>query len=192
VVFVLDSSLSITASSYQVVRDYTYNYTQFLLKGNTNNRAGVILFGDSASVPIDLDYAAKYGEQTLLSAIRRLPYLSQGTNTPQGLCLLAQRPWRDRISTLRLAIVLTDGLSNELSTSCPSGGGTLAATARAIHDRIPQIVVSAIGVANYNLTELQLIATSNATVDLLSRFDPSLLEQNQYYRSYATCFKGML
>ena len=141
---------------------------------------------------IDLNYVSLHGKQALLSRIRSLLYLNQGTNIPEGLCLRGQRPWRESIATLRLAVVVTDGHSNKLSSRCRSGGGTLAATAKAIHKKTPQIFVSAtIGVASYNLTELQLIATSNDTVDILSMFNTSLLEQNQYYQSYLTCFKGM-
>ncbi len=96
--------------------------------------------------------------------------------------------WRDTISTLRLAIVLTDGKSNQISSSCRSG--TVTTVSNEIHSRKPQIIVSAVGVSNYVLSELQLIAMSNDTIDVLKFFDPNLLEQNQYYRSYSTCFKG--
>ena len=190
VVFVLDSSGSIGRNNYQLVRDYTYNFTESLLANNTRNRVGIILYGDSARVEVDLDYLAYNSTENLLDRITNLEYLSEYTNTPEGLCLLKTMNWRDSISTLRLAVVLTDGQSNRESKNCSNGTNTLETVAREIHERTPQIVVSAVGVANFVLSELQLIATSNSSVDQITEFDPNLLEQNQYYRSYSACFKG--
>ena len=189
VVFVLDSSGSIGPTNYQLVRDYTYNFTQYLLSGDNDNRVGIILFGSSADIEVNLDYLMRNTEQDLLNRITRLPYLSQSTNTPEALCLLKTMNWSDSISTLRLAVVLTDGRSNEKSRHCGNGAGTVKTTSTEIHNRRPQIVVTAIGVANFVPSELELIATSNDTVDQLQSFDPNLLEQNQYYRSYSTCYK---
>jgi len=190
VVFVLDSSGSIGEDNYQLVRDYTYNFTENLIANTTRNRVGIILYGDSARVELDLDYLANNTTENLLDRITELEYLREYTNTPEGLCLLKTMNWRNSISTLRLAVVLTDGRSNRESLSCGNGTNTLQTVAREIHERTPQIVVSAIGVAFYVFSELQLIATSNSSVDMISEFDPDLLEQNQFYRSYSACFKG--
>lgn len=150
------------------------------------------MYGTRANVEVDLDFVMNNGTQALLDKIVKLRYLEEATNTPEGLCLLKSQPWRDTISTLRLAVVLTDGHSNRLSTSCGNGSGTVNSTSREVHSRKPQIVVSAVGVGNYNINELMLIATSNDTIDELTSFDPNILAQNQYYRSYSTCFKGIL
>ena len=193
VVFVLDSSGSIGSSNFQLVRDYTYNFTRYLLNGNDDNRVGVVLFGNSAQVKVGLDFVPNNGTQSLLREIRSMPYLNQATNTPEGLCLLKTMNWRDTISTLRLAVVMTDGRSNQKSQLCRNGTGNVAAVSREVHERSPQIVVTAIGVgSSYVLSELQLIATSNETIDRIRSFNSSLLKQNQYYRSYATCFKCKL
>ncbi len=61
----------------------------------------------------------------------------------------------------------------EGQTECPQA----AEVVQFIHERRPQIIVSAIGVADYVLSELQLIATSNDTIDVIKSFDPNLLEQ---------------
>jgi len=191
VVFVLDSSGSIGGPNFQLVRDYTYNFTQYLLNGNGDNRVGIILFGSSAEVKVSLDFVPNYGKQSLLRKIRTMPYLAQSTNTPEGLCLLKSMNWSDTISTLRLAVVMTDGRSNQQSQHCRNGTGNVASVSSEVHERSPQIVVSAIGVgSSYVLSELQQIATSNDTIDRIRSFNSSLLKQNQYYRSYATCFKG--
>lgn len=190
VVFVLDSSGSIGPSNYQLVRDYTYNFTENLLSGTSGKRVGIILYGTSAHVAVGLQFLNNNSKEALLNRIANLTYLREWTNTPEGLCLLKTMNWRDTISTLRLAVVLTDGQSNRESINCGNGTNTLESTSREIHDRAPEIIVSAVGVANYVESELELIATRNDTVDMLRSFDPNLLEQNQYYRSYSACFKG--
>ena len=189
VVFVLDSSGSIGPTNYQLVRDYTYNFTQYLLSGDNDNRVGIILFGNSADIEVNLDYLIRNTEQDLLNRITQLPYLSQSRNTPEALCLLKTMNWRDSMSTLRLAVVLIVGPSNKKSRHCGNGAGTVRNTSTEIHNRRPQIIVSAIGAANYVVSELELIATSNDMVYQFRSFDPNLLEQIQYYRSYSTCYK---
>ena len=190
VVFVVGSSASIGRNNYQVVRDYVYNFTKSLLN-NTRNRVGIILYGDSAHVEVDLDYLTYNTTENLLDRITNLEYLMGSRNIPEGLCLLKTMNWHDSISTLRLAVVLTDGMSNRESKNCGNGTNTLETVAREIHERTPpQIVVYGVGMANFVLSELQLIATNNSLVDQLREPDPNLLEQNQFYRSYSACFKG--
>ena len=193
VVFVLDSSGSIGSSNYQTVRDYTYNYTEGLFSGDTNSRVAVILYSDSANVEIPFDFGSTYGGDLLLEEISRLQYISGYTNTPEGLCLLKTMPWRTSVSVLRLAIVLTDGMSNRFSTNCstPDGGpGTVNSTSREVHDLEPPVTVLAIGVDNYVVEELNAIATSPELVDELDSFDYRLLLQNQRSRTYFICFQG--
>ena len=193
VMFVLDSSGSIGEESYQRMREYTFNYTEGLLNGNSDSRVGVILYSRSARVEIDLDFLNNNTQEELLERIRNLPYIRPGTNTPEGLCLLKFRPWRESVSVLRIAIVLTDGMSNQLSTNCTSesgGSGTVNSTAREIHSFEPPITVFAVGVANFAEEELNVIATSPDLVDRLDSFDQRLLLQNQQFRSYFICFRG--
>ncbi len=191
VVFVVDSSGSIGSTNFQLVRDYVYNYTDNLLDRTKNNRVGIILYSSRARVEVSLDYLNNNTKDDLLNRIQAVIYTGGATNTPEGICLLKTVKWRDSISTLRLAVVLTDGRSNRESRNCGNGTNTLQTTAQEIHNRNPQIVVYAVGVDNAVEAELQIIATDNSTVDFIREFDPNLLEQNQYYRSYSACFKGI-
>ena len=194
--FVLDASGSVGPTNYQRVRDYTFNYTESLLRGNQDSRVGVIVYSSSASVEIELDFLDNNNTQeALLEEIRNLPYFTGGTNTPEGLCLLMFRPWRESVSVLRIAIVLTDGMSNVRSTSCRSESGaqgTVSSTAQEIHTFEPPITVFAVGVANFVEQELNTIATSPDLVDMLDSFDQGLLLQNQQFRSYFICFRGII
>ena len=190
-VFVLDSSGSIGPDNYQIVRDYAYNFTENLLSGNSNSRVGVILYSDSANVEIELNNTRE--PQEILQGIRNLPYLARYTNTPEGLCLLESMPWRSSVSVLRIAIVLTDGISNRESVHCAQDGvlGTVNSTAARVHSLQPPVTVFAVGVSNYVIEELLVIATSPMLIDELDSFDYRLLLQNQRSRGYFICFKGM-
>lgn len=189
VVFVVDSSGSIGADNYQLVRDYVYNFTEGLLNGDTNSRVGIILYSDIADIEIELETR----RPALLEEIRNLTYIARFTNTPEGLCLLKSRPWRASVSVLRIAIVLTDGQSNRVSATCMQEGGepgTLNSTTEEVHTFQPPITVFAVGVANFVEQELLTIASSPDLVDRLDSFDYRLLVQNQQSRSYFICFKG--
>ena len=190
VMFVLDSSGSIGIDNYQTVREYTSNFTEGLLNGNSDSRVGVILYSTTASVEVELDFLSI---RTTLTQIQNLRYISSYTNTPEGLCLLKFRPWRDIVSVLRIAVVLTDGRSNRESQTCPQENGvlgTVASTAEQIHSFQPLVTVFAVGVANFVLEELNLIASSQLLVDNLTSFEN--LQQNQQARSYFICFKSKL
>lgn len=191
-VFVLDSSASIGPTNYQIVRDYAHNFTENLLSGNSNSRVGVILFSDSASVEIELNNTREPLE--ILQGIRNLPYRERYTNTPEGLCLLESMPWRSSVSVLRIAIVLTDGMSNRGSVYCAQENGmlgTVNATAARVHSLQPPVTVLAVGIAGYVAEELLVIATNPLLIDELDSFDYRLLLQNQRSRGYFICFKGM-
>ena len=187
--FVLDSSGSIGESNYERVKDYAYNFTASLLN-NSRNRIGVILYGNSSRVEINMNLVTPM----LRERIQNLPYLNEYTNTPEGLCLLTHTPWRVEISVLRFSIVLTDGHSNMYSSSCMDRGnspGTVDSTSARVHALDPQVVVFAIGVGNNtNRTELNIIATSPTLVDRLDSFDYRDLEQNQRSRAYILCYEG--
>ena len=189
--FVLDSSGSIGSNNYQSIRNYAYNFTEGLLNGNSESRVGLILYSTTASVEVELDFLSTRSPQELLTEIQNLTYIERATNTPEGLCLLKSRPWRNSVSVLRIAVVLTDGRSNRVSEMCRQENGmrgTVASTAEEIHSFLPLVTVFAVGVANFVLEELNAIASSPLLVDDLISF--ANLQQNQQARSYFICFKS--
>lgn len=192
VVFVVDSSGSIRSGNYQLVRNYLYAYTEGLLSSDSSSRVGVILFSSSAQVAIGLDFVTTSGQLALLGQIATLRYIGEGTNTPEGLCLLKTMSWRESASVLRVAVVLTDGKSTGSSSTCWQSGGTLSSTAAEVHSLQPPVTVFAVGVGNYNPAELNIIASSPLLVDELNSFDAQLLLQNQRSRTDSICFKGKL
>ena len=185
IVFVLDASGSVGNADFQAAKGYVYNFTESLLSGDSDSRVGVITYSNTASVNIEL---ASRERETLLEQIRNLPYTGGSTNTPDALCLLKSRQWRESLSVLRIVIVLTDGKSNKNSARCSPG--TLNSTAEEVHSLHPPVTVFAVGVSNYDTEELLIIASDLLLVDELSGFDARLLEQNQQSRSYFVCFEG--
>lgn len=127
--------------------------------GPDNTQIGLITFGNTAEVKFDL---AKYRNSTaLLEAIngtQRRKY--QGTNTADGLCKLMKEftegnGVRSTSATVyRVAIVLSDGLSNGQSTDC---GWNTSAAAKAVRDIIPSVLVYTIGISKTHINERELM-----------------------------------
>ena len=168
-VFVLDESGSIGTENFQQVKNFVYNFSRELLTAemSTNNsRVGVIVFAFQANERIPLN--SSLSSEMVLRKIAALPYNGGGTNTAAALELMRQQAWRDEISVLRLAIVITDGMSNYQTQ-------TLLA-AQAVHNHTPPIAVYAIGVGGkLNETELVAIASRPETYSHLDSFASSSL-----------------
>ena len=109
-VFVLDESGSIGELNFEEVKTFVYNFSSNLLTDTTMNRVGVITFSSGAREHIALNVSNERDQ--LLQRVNNITYSGGGTNTALGLELMLQQDWRDDISVLRLAIVLTDGMSN--------------------------------------------------------------------------------
>ena len=181
----LDTSGSIGGTNFQQVRTFTRDFADTLLTNETdtlNNRIGIILFQSQASVTFPLNSAVTL-KPNLLSLIENLPYSGGGTNTADGLDNLRIQAWRDDIATVRLAVVLTDGKSNDFSATIQS--------AREVHAREPDILVFAIGVGDGpNMEELREIASGSEFVATLASFDQTLFSATVSSFSYRICNTG--
>ena len=189
-IFVLDSSGSIRSVNFQKVREFVKNFiTSGITIGQDEDQVGVIVFSNGAQVVFNLD--AYQNQAQLLSAVDNIPYIGSGTNTAAALCQLIDEGFTERggarldlKTVLRVAIVMTDGKSNNPSD-------TLIAAAR-VHDFRPSVLVYAVGVTDdVNQEELNAIATSAESVENLESFDDSLLKEYQEERSYEICEKGL-
>ena len=178
----LDESGSIGDDNFQSIKSFAYNFTSNLLSDKTANRVGVITFSSTARVYIALNNTIKVN--TLLENIINLPYNGGSTNTASALELMRQQEWRNETSVFRLAIVLTDGESN-------NKGATLNATME-VHDHEPPIVVYAIGVgASIDQDELLEIASGVDLLTNLGSFDENVLDSIRDGYTYQLCFTGM-
>ena len=179
----LDESGSIGNDNFENVKVFVHNFTSNLLTDVTAvNRVGVITFSNRGQVYIALNSTTKNDE--LLDNISNLPYNEGNTETALGLELMRQQEWRNEISVLRLAIVLTDGRSSNRTATLDA--------ARAVHDHEPPIVVYAIGVGgNTDQDELRAISSGIEFVTHLSSFDADVLDSTRDGYTYQICFNGM-
>jgi len=122
--------------------------------GPDEGQVAVIRFDSSASLIFGL--TAHDNQADLFTVINNIGYTEGGTNTAEALSLLVSDGFSGARSEVegipRVAIVVTDGQSNDLAA-------TMTAAA-AVHATRPPITVFAAGIDNFNLNELQVIASS--------------------------------
>ena len=189
VAFVLDSSGSINNAhpdNWNRVKYFTGNFTSNLLgRSNTQsqNQVGIISYSSGATI----NSLFRSDRDALLNDISNLPYLDSSTNTAEGLCTLLDMNWRDE--SLRLAIVMTDGRSNRVSSRC---GTTIDAPEIVNTQLCPPPLYYVIGVTdNVDETELQAIATGPEYIDYLDSLENTAgLAKIRRQQTYQICFKG--
>ena len=167
----LDTSGSIGADNFQLIRELVANITVELFNKSPNTSVGVILFANSAHIEFNLQTYTSLS--TLLSAIDNLPYSHGGkTDTAEALTLLLSTAksgiLRLRDDSSKIAIVITDGRSSSQSA-------TLSAVAELHASNIFNVFAFGIGVADQ--TELNAIASSPEFLFFVSTFDSADLKE---------------
>ena len=170
VVFVIDTSGSIRADHFQLIRNFTANVTMELINRFPSSAVGVILFNNSAHIEFNL--TAHTNLSSLLSAINELPYNGGGTDTAEALSLLLDTVQNGELglrnNSLNSAIVITDGRSSDP-----------LATRSAVNDLHASKIfdVYSVGVGGADNTELQRTASSPEFVFFTSSFNSDGLQQ---------------
>ncbi len=188
VVFVLDSSGSINYANpdnWDRIKYFTGNFTEGILENSsgTNNQVGIITYSYFTTINSDLTN----DKDAILNIIDNLPYDGYTTNTAEALCRLLEINWRE--NSLRLVILMTDGMSNSESPDC----GTTIETPKYINTFLcPQPLYYVIGVTdNVDATELDAIATGSQYIDNLDSFEnTAALSEFRRHRTYQICFKS--
>ena len=167
VVFLIDESGSVGSAHFNESLDFVKNMTRAFpsdkLSRQDGTRFGLSTFGTTYRAHF---YLSNYTTQSdYLSAISHVSYRDGNTYLGQALGLILkdqfneERGLRPEVYGIpRILIVLTDGKSHD-SVSIP---------AKKIRDE--NIVIYAIGIANYRLAQLQEIASSESHVYELSTF----------------------
>lgn len=173
--FVLDSSGSIGSGNFQTIRNFVNAFVGTLEIGPTRSQVGVIVFSDDAYVQFNLN---TYSDRvTLMSAVNSVPYIGGGTNTADALQLLASqgfvgaRPVSEGVP--RVAIVVTDGMSNEPQDTVRAAEALRQGTS---------ITTYAVGIGGADMTELNTIASTRNGVKLvrfIGSFDATEVERLQ-------------
>lgn len=165
-VFVIDSSSSIFPNEFVRQLEFLENITGALDVGPSpdQSRVGVVSFSDEPRLEFTLgQYIEK---EAVVSAIRRINYLSGGTNTAAAIGLAADSMFlKDngaRSNAKDVIIVITDGESFSESET----------KASALKARERGIVMLAIGVGvSVNVNELRLITGVPEYVYQVSKYE---------------------
>ena len=182
--FVLDASGSVRRYTFNsVVKQFIIDFISNFQVGPNDSQVGVIVFSGTAWVEFFLNSYSTRSE--VENAVQNMHYPGGGTNTADGLYKLIQEGYTvnhgARLSSdsiLRLAVVITDGVSSDYQR-------TLEA-ATAVHRFTPPIIVYAVGV---NFEELKAIASNPNFVATISSFDS--LKDIQEQQTYYLCNRGM-
>ena len=171
VVFVIDTSGSIGASRFQLIREFTANITTELIRYSPRSSVGVILFSSNPHIQFNLQTYTNLS--SLLSAINSLPYDNgPSTDTDEALTLLLSTAQNGtlglRSDSKKVAIVITDGKSHNHTATLSAAAALHASN---IFD------VYAVGVNGADLTELQGIASSPDLVFFTRSFNSTGLQQ---------------
>lgn len=191
----LDTSGSVGASNFQEVKGFVSDFVTGLKIGPNDTQVGVILFGSTGTVEFYLNSHST--NASLLTAIQNIVYRGGSTNTPDGLCKLITEGYTiqhgarlSSASVLRLAVVMTDGRSNQGSLDCPFEDVLQAANA--VHSFEPSILVYAIGVTdNIKFQELSAIATGTQYIFNITSFNATLFRALVQQQTYDLCNRGM-
>ena len=165
--FVIDTSSSIKEGRFQLIREFTANITTKLINNSPRSAVGVILFSNTAHIELNLQ--AHTNLSALLSAINGLPY-NQGqgrTNLVEALKLLLDRQLGLRNGSSKIAIVITDEQSSDMST-------TFRTAAKLINNSLNIFDIYAVGVGDATQNGLESIASSP---ELVFSFDINGLQQ---------------
>ena len=172
-VFVIDTSLSIGYTRFQLIRKFVANSIAELIHNSPKSAVGLILFEEVAHIEFNL--TAYSNLSALLSAINNLqpvPYHGRGTDTAEALTLLLSSAQNGslglRSDSSKIAIIITNGRSDdELAT---------LAAATALHaSNIFEIVT--VGIGGADLTELQEIASNHQLVFFTNAFSSNGLQE---------------
>ena len=152
ITFVADTSGSIGSINFQYVREFMEDIVLEMNINPNSSRVAVILFQSAATLHFNLNqYTDK---NSLIAAIRNLPYSGGGTNIPLALDLLRTSAQDGSLGirncTRQIAIFLTDGIGGDVRQSARELGAT----------NIFQLF--SVGIAGAQLDQLNLIALNDS------------------------------
>ena len=184
VVFLLDSSTSVTAPNFRKMLDLTKHFVRDANIDTGSVRIGIAIFSDDATVKFHLDtFTIK---DDVLRAIDNIHYTFGSTNTFAALKTMRAEMFRrnrgDRPAVKNYAVLITDGLSNINSRK-------VAREARKV--RASGIHVYTIGIGLTDTSEILSIASKPASENTfaVSNFDQLDDIPKQIFRG--KCKKGM-
>ncbi|CAD5119952.1 DgyrCDS8533 [Dimorphilus gyrociliatus] len=167
VVFVLDSSGSITLPNWQKILSFVQQTIADLNVGPHSTRIGLLTYGNRATIQFHLN---KYSDkQSIINAVENIKWKNQNTNTSGGIYVMDKVMFSsengDRPRAPNVGIIITDGVSSE-------NYGANLTIPYAEEARKRGATLFAIGIGDkISMKELDGIAGNSSNVMLATDFD---------------------
>ena len=187
VVFVIDSSISVTKQDFEKAKKFIHNFTESL--STDGNKVGVIVFETTARNPLPLENITVDNKGEILQTINNISHVQGLTNTADGLCKLTQQNWRrNNFGVLKVAIVLTDGNPYGSQNSMDCGGNT-EHVIKSLRTNYSDILIFAVGIGSSEFyTELSLIASKPHLISALQNYSDRELSILNGGLRYQICY----
>ncbi|XP_013417671.1 uncharacterized protein LOC106178864 [Lingula anatina] len=165
VVFVLDGSGSVKQANFDLLKAFVKMTMSSLAIGEDGSRFGLVQFSNEARVEFDLN--SSYDLENILKMVDDMNYYRGYTYTHKALNLVVSHTMQEangnRPDVQDIIILLTDGASTNGSLTTVAADAVKAAN----------YSVLVIGIGNYNMAELEYIASEplNEKLYLAESFD---------------------
>uniref|UniRef100_A0A4W4GRR3 Collagen, type XXVIII, alpha 2a n=1 Tax=Electrophorus electricus TaxID=8005 RepID=A0A4W4GRR3_ELEEL len=111
-VFVIDSSESVGPENFEIIKDFVTALVDRVTVGRNATRIGLVLY--SLDVHLEFNLARYMTKQDVKQAIRKMPYMGEGTYTGTAIRKATQEAFYSARSGVRkVAIVITDGQTDK-------------------------------------------------------------------------------
>lgn len=111
-VFVIDSSESVGPENFEIIKDFVAALVDRVTVGRNATRIGLVLY--SLEVKLEFNLARHMTKQDVKQAIRKIPYIGEGTHTGTAIRKATQDAfYSSRKGVSKVAIVITDGQTDK-------------------------------------------------------------------------------
>uniref|UniRef100_A0A4W5QTH8 Collagen alpha-1(XXVIII) chain n=1 Tax=Hucho hucho TaxID=62062 RepID=A0A4W5QTH8_9TELE len=111
-VFVIDSSESVGPENFEIIKDFVTALVDRTTVGRNTTRIGLVLY--SLDVQLEFNLARYMTKQDVKEAIRKMPYMGEGTYTGTAIRKATQEAFYSaRTGVRKVAIVITDGKTDK-------------------------------------------------------------------------------
>uniref|UniRef100_A0A4W5KAZ8 Collagen alpha-1(XXVIII) chain n=1 Tax=Hucho hucho TaxID=62062 RepID=A0A4W5KAZ8_9TELE len=111
-VFVIDSSESVGPENFEIIKDFVTALVDRTTVGRNATRIGLVLY--SLDVHLEFNLARYMTKQDVKQAIRKMPYVGEGTYTSTAIRKATQEAFYSaRKGVRKVAIVITDGQTDK-------------------------------------------------------------------------------